>query len=342
MFRQTVFKFILSFCVIAICGFLNTMDASGDGQLPMTYEKFEEGIYYTIHKGDTLWGISKQFYNNPWLWPDLWERNSYIRNPHWIYPGNRIVIYKKTFNEPALSSRNSEKEETERYIIYPPINSIGFIKKEAVRPLGIIVRAKEEKRLISEGDIVYIRPLVKDIFRVGKRFTVFRTGKLVKNPETDNPIGVHHLILGVVKIEKLRPNLVIGKVIKLFRAIHSDDLVMPYIERSPRIVLCEASPSLKGEIILGEEEETVLGTNQIVYIDIGKDDGVRIGQRFSVYRQEKGYIDPEKEITDLPSVNVGEILVLAVEDRASAALIIKSYETINIGSKIRSISSKPR
>ncbi len=53
--------------------------------------KETEGIY-TIKKGDTLWDISSKFLKDPFLWPKLWERNPYITNPHWIYPGNPVRL----------------------------------------------------------------------------------------------------------------------------------------------------------------------------------------------------------------------------------------------------------
>jgi hypothetical protein len=46
---------------------------------------------YTIAKGDTLWDLAKRFYGNPYLWPQLWERNQYILDAHWIYPGDPLV-----------------------------------------------------------------------------------------------------------------------------------------------------------------------------------------------------------------------------------------------------------
>lgn len=46
---------------------------------------------YTIAKGDTLWDLAKRFYGNPYLWPQLWEKNQYILDAHWIYPGDPLV-----------------------------------------------------------------------------------------------------------------------------------------------------------------------------------------------------------------------------------------------------------
>ncbi|MGE5234432.1 MAG: LysM peptidoglycan-binding domain-containing protein [Acidobacteriota bacterium] len=46
---------------------------------------------YIIQKGDTLWDLAKKFNGNPYLWPQLWEKNQYIKDAHWIYPGDPLV-----------------------------------------------------------------------------------------------------------------------------------------------------------------------------------------------------------------------------------------------------------
>ncbi len=47
---------------------------------------------HIVVKGDTLWNLAKKFYGDPYLWPQLWERNRYIQDAHWIYPGDPLVI----------------------------------------------------------------------------------------------------------------------------------------------------------------------------------------------------------------------------------------------------------
>ena len=59
-------------------------------QAPTTYPKGTE--LHIIVRGDTLWDLSNHYLQNPFLWPQLWDANRYIENPHLIYPGDPVSI----------------------------------------------------------------------------------------------------------------------------------------------------------------------------------------------------------------------------------------------------------
>ncbi|HYR85338.1 MAG TPA: LysM peptidoglycan-binding domain-containing protein [Terriglobia bacterium] len=56
---------------------------------PSDPDKFEVRI---VRMGDTLSLIAAEVLKSPRLWPQLWEQNEHIINPHWIYPNDKILI----------------------------------------------------------------------------------------------------------------------------------------------------------------------------------------------------------------------------------------------------------
>jgi hypothetical protein len=60
---------------------------------PPDPESFPAGSrVHIIVKGDTLWDLAGSEFQNPYLWPQIWDVNRYILDSHWIYPGDPILL----------------------------------------------------------------------------------------------------------------------------------------------------------------------------------------------------------------------------------------------------------
>lgn len=304
----------------------------------------EAGFYYTVQKGDTLWNLSKRFSDSPWLWPDLWKENNQIANPHRIYRGERVRLFHQKGTE-SYAVRSVEKtpppqEEPPKelpYYYYSPIDSIGFIKKTPVTPRGSIFKVKDDKGMIGTGDLVYIRQLGDQPLTLGEKYTVYRTITPLVDKKTKALIGTQHFLTGVVEITQKDPNFVMAKVIRSFRDIQLNDLLMPYEQRSPKITLIESQKGLNGKILAAEEKAELLGDGTVAFIDKGQNDGVKAGQFYSVYYQEKQRVDPKKkEDVLLPPVVYGSLLVLHTEPTTSTVLITHSEQAIQPEATFRS------
>jgi LysM repeat protein len=74
-----------------------------------------------VKSGDTLWEVSKHYLKDPFLWPQIWEINSHVKNPHWIYPGDQILIKKMVVmnQEPAEGAPQPTKQPEAQALTRP-------------------------------------------------------------------------------------------------------------------------------------------------------------------------------------------------------------------------------
>jgi len=327
-------RFIL--CVLIAIAFVSVCyaEATDTAESLGDIQEDESGYYYIVKKGDTLWGLSRKFFNSSWLWPDLWEKNKQLPNPHWIYPGQRIRLVPKA-PKPAEPTEDikpvvtvEQEVEEPPYFIFAGIDKIGFIRKEKLVPLAYILVESNEEQFIDQGDKVFIKQIGNQRLRPGHLFTIYRPLKQVKNPANRDKLGIQYYITGIVEIIKNEDEFDVGRIIRSNRRIQAKDLLIPYIKRPPKITLHESQRGIDGQIIGTEEENQLFAADFVVFINKGKIDGMKAGQEYSIY---------ELKTADRVGVNnvIGSLLVLHIEEAASTALITYSVQSMHPGEKFR-------
>jgi len=300
----------------------------------------ETGFYYTVQKGDTLWDLSRKFSDSAWLWPEMWQENKQIANPHRIYPGERIRLYRRTGIKQISEKKMPVTPPTLEHLIhynYAALDRIGFIRKQPVPAHGAIFKVMERKEMINTDDIVYIRPEGDFKLVPGKRYTVYRTLAPIRDRFTNAYIGIQHLLTGVVEITQLQPTYAIGTVIEAYRPINLEDKLMPYFRRIPEVILKESPKGLQGKIVIAEDHNRLIGDQMVAFIDKGKIDGVQAGQFYNVFFQVSERIHPKKkEKTLLLPVDFAEILVVHTENTTATVIVTQADREFEPGSKIRS------
>ena len=290
-----------------------------------------------------FWDLSQKFSDTPWQWPEMWKENSQIANPHRIYPGQRIRLYRRRgaqgYGEKgSLEDKTfTDKPELTNMLDFQfaSIDRVGFIRKDPLQSLGTIFKVEGQKEMISTGDLVYIRPGDNSSLAKGRKFTIYRTLKPIKAKDTRNLIGIQHYLTGAVEITIVRPDFVLGRIVATYRPIKVGDLLMPYDRRLPQIGMQPSPEGLEGQIISSEEHQSMFGESAIAFIDKGEQEGVRPGQLYWIYKQEKFRINPkEKYETTLTPVLLGELLVLRTEKTTATVMITDSRMAIEPGTKI--------
>lgn len=303
----------------------------------------ETGFYYTVQKGDTLWDLSQRFSDSPWQWPDLWQYNPDLPNPHLIYPGQRIRIYNKTFSgekdrDPEPEKQVKEQEPEKEYFDFSSINSVGFIRETAAEPSGTLFQSMGDKWFVSQGDRVYIRPEPGSELSVGDTFFLHRTISPVRDPETNKRIGVQHLLTGIAEITETKEGLAIGNIMASFREILEGDKLIPFMVRNQKLELKPGVNGLEAKIIKSEDDWKTMGEHMIAFIDKGSDHGVEVGQKYhALYPVMEDTGVRTLEARELEREEMGSVIVLHTEDKASTVLITESEQDLSQGMPVRAM-----
>lgn len=324
--KRVSIRFLILFCSL----FLITASAVG-----------AETASYTVQPGDTLWGITSRFFHDPWLWPNLWENNPHITNPHLVFPGCRLRLsVDKEAPKPGIESsvpppsipsietRPAEPPEKPpaKTFTYLGVNPLGFISKEKLEEKGTIRALPMFKELLSQGDVVYLTN-DRELLQQGSTWTICRAPDVVYHPLTRERIGYYYLPLGKLEIIKAG-NPATGQIISSHQAVSVGDQIMPSEEMPTHIPLKGPSGPIAATIIRSEPPAEKIAQHHIVYLDKGKKDGLEDGVCLEVFKT--------KEVAGTQQILfLGNILVLRTQEETSAALVIRSKEPFSIGEKVR-------
>jgi hypothetical protein len=220
---------------------------------------------------------------------------------------------------------------------YSALDRVGFIRKQPVAPHGAVFKSMKTKEMINSDDIIYIRPEGNSKLVPGKRYTLYRTIKPIRDQHTNDYIGIQHLLTGVVEINQAQPEYAMGTVIVAYRPINLEDKLMPYYRRSPEVILKNSPKGLEGRIIESEEHRRLIGDQTIAFIDKGKKDGVQPGQFYNVYYRLSEQPNPKKKgRIQLMPVDFAELLVLHTENTTATVIVTSADREFEPGSKVHS------
>ena len=201
-----------------------TADQVAQAGVPLSELAANAPDNYTVKSGDTLWAISGMFLKSAWRWPELWGMNlNDIRNPHRIYPGQRLVLERKDGRATLrMAGSAADAPPTETIRVSPrtrvevldggalPTLRTQLIEPFLAEPLIVdetgllsaprIVAAQEGRVLLTQGDRAYARgdtdkPML-DAPGKQQEFRVFRNATALKDPGSGEVLGYEAQYVG--------------------------------------------------------------------------------------------------------------------------------------------------
>ena len=326
---------------------------------------------YTVQKGDTLWGIAGRFLKQPWRWPELWRMNrDQIKNPHWIYPGDVVVLTRGADGQPQLSLDQSTSRLSPRVRVEPletgAIPSIPaadiepYLSKPLVTgPQGLagaaqIVAGRDERVVRGQGDTVYAVNVEE---RYGTRWFIYRPGRVLRSFDSNQILGYEMRYLGVAQVDRF------AEVSTMLIANASEEILIgDLLVPAPREEIVNYVPHapdrpLEGRIINIANDGHETGRGYIVIIDRGGQDGLEVGNVLAIYHPAPVMTDPRPNSTatdilannsdrtktllpptrylPIPAERTGLMFVFRVFDRVAYAVVLNTTTAVFPGDVVR-------
>jgi hypothetical protein len=322
---------------------------------PATSEVFTDTApdTYTVVRGDTLWGIAGRFLKQPWRWPQIWQMNrDQIRNPHWIYPGQVIVLDRLTGTMRLQSGPNANPtvKLSPQVRVEQGREAIPSIPPEAIEPYltqPLIVESPEmldsprvvsskERVILGVGDIAYVAGIKDPSINV---YQLFRPGRPLLDPDSGAVIAYQADYLGTARVTRPGAPATIAITSSKAEILVGDRMVaatkpvvINYMPHAP-------SGPIRGRVISTVTDSGVAyaGVNMILAINRGSADGVDIGTVLAIKtfgRTIDDRTNGSKETITLPEERKGLLFIFRVFNHVSYGLITSSSDAVQVGDSV--------
>lgn len=317
---------------------------------------YPEGLVHTVVAGDTLWDLSARYLGSPWRWPELWERNRFLTNPHYIYPGIRVVVFPPAAREYGMAILNPEppaEAAAEKAVesaagateaapgpgkaaapvaAVPEVDVVraGLFLPHRPEGIGNIREGVDSRVAFSESDTVFLS-LAKEI-PVGQLLGVYRVRGPVDPPSCGSVSGYVKYLVGVLQVVEPKDGKVTAVVRKSFEDLSRADRIDEEIPGYAPIVLKPGGGSLGAIVLAGRGENTEFATGNMVYLDKGSEAGVEVGNLFRVLDGEDDAVWKEsRDGGERVPVEVARAVVVRTLPGSSSAYILAGTRSFPAG-----------
>jgi len=316
---------------------------------------------YVVKRGDTLWGIAKVFLRDPWYWPEIWQVNPQVHNPHLIYPGDTLRLVFIDGKPQILLQRGDaarveprmRSEPVEAAITTIPYATVAaFMSKPSVldeqqiKHAPYVLATRDLHVVMSEGNTLYARGFTGPV-ESGAHFNVVRVGDKLIDPDDKRLLGYNGIFTGAAHVTQDGPTVSLIMTESALETRAGDkllpggvDVPLDFIPSPPRV-------KTNGRIIAVADGVTIIGQYNVVVVNRGARDGLAPGNVLAVYdtgpiihdTDNKGFFNLDRlgaKKVQLPSERTGTFMVFKTFGNISYGLIMEATDVISVGDKVQS------
>jgi hypothetical protein len=204
---------------------------------------------------------------------------------------------------------------------------------------GSIIGSKDNREILGERDRVFIEAPKGEVPIPGEVYRVIRKVKRVIHPKTGRLIGDLIRNLGIIKVIEVKYDVIAADIVRSIDYITKGDQIIPRAQ-APEVPDNKAQERLRllGYIVETNDGKVANAQFDIVYIDMGRMEGVFPGDRFLIYREgkkTKGNSNDEK--VHSAEVLIGSLKILTSQENTSTALVVKSSDVIEKGFMVKKV-----
>jgi LysM repeat protein len=369
---------ILAFCAALGSGILPAAShAAGGSEQEATKEVVAEqqeapkgaaawpnGLRYKVSAGDSLWNLSAKYLGSPWKWVELWERNRFLTNPHFIYPGTEITIFPSPEKDyqmtgapaprpvPVATAQNPEPVQEPAPAPAAPAPLPKVVGKQApagppmldIKPADYVragefvrtlpkavatIRGAEGSRTeFGEGDKIYLT--MKKPLPDGQLLGVYRVRGPVTIPSARPAAGYVKYLVGVIQVTGTEDGSTVGKVRFSSEDLTLADLITDDIPGYAQVRINPGAEGLKAVVIAGRRENREIGPGEFIYIDKGDKAGVEVGNVFRIFNEDSGKMDSvTQEVA--PKIEVARAVVVNISQTFATAYVVGGSQSFPPG-----------
>jgi hypothetical protein len=261
---------------------------------------------------------------------------------------------------------------------YADLYCAGFISKQILPDANYVAGGLQTPTTtkFTRGDIIYLQGTG---YSAGAEYEIVRALRDVNEYEMFpgqkkllKETGQPYEEVGRVKIVDTRSKTAIGQIEYACDGVNPGDTAIPFAEKQAVTFhnqvrfdrFLPASSKLSGRIVMGKDFDSQLGTGHKVYLNIGANQGVKIGDYFRAVRSYEADLkdpvdslsfkaaiaeDTQKKtpsvdpamftqgngpvihVRDLPRRAVGEIVIIGVTNTTATGMVVFALEDVRAG-----------